>query len=109
MRMKRKVLSPGMENSDHAGFGTQMLMIMRKTLHYTPGCIEEDLVDLRRFKQAQLIECFWQCEDYMEISCWKQLGFSCLDPTLALYLLTLGTMTIPAGVVADASMTTTCA
>ena len=53
------------------------------------------IVNLRRFKQTQLVECFGQREHHVEISCWKQFGFSCLDPTFALYLLALWAMTIP--------------
>ena len=106
MRMKRKVLSPGMKDGNHASLCTEMLFILRKTFHHTPRCIEEKFVDLRRFKQTHLVERFGQREHYMEISCWKQLRFSCMDPTLPLYLLTLRTMPIPTGVVADARMAT---
>ena len=109
MRMQRKILSPGVKDCNHTSVSTEMFFIVRKTFHHTPCRIEEQFVDLRRFKKTQLVECFGQCEDHMKISCWKQLRFSCLDPTLALYLLALGTMSIAARVVTDARMATICA
>jgi hypothetical protein len=42
----------------------------------------------------------------MKIGCWKQLRFSCQYPSLALYLLALRAMAIPARVVAHAYMAT---
>lgn len=109
VRMQREVLSPGMQDAYHACFSSKMFFILGKTFHHTPGRIEEQFVNLRRFKQTQLVESFGQREHHMEISSWKQLRFSCLDPPLALNLLTLRTMTIPTRVVADPGMATVCA
>ena len=106
VRMNRKVLSPGVEYANHSGISAQVFFIMRKTFHHTPGSIEEELIHYSRLIQAELIECLGQCKDYMKISCWKQLRFSGLYPPLTLYLLALGTMSIPAGVITDANMAT---
>lgn len=108
MGMQRKILSPGVKDGDHTSLGTEMFFIVRKTFDHTPGRIEEQFVDLRWLIETQPVECFRQGEDYMEISCWKQLRFSCLDPPLPLYLLTLGTMPITARIITHAGMSAGC-
>jgi hypothetical protein len=86
-----------------------MFFILGKTFHHIPHCVEEQVVEFSWFKQAQAVERFGQGEDHVKISCWKQFRFSCLDPPLTLYLLALGTMTIPARIVTNTNMATTCA
>jgi hypothetical protein len=107
--MKRKILSPGMEYTDHSGVSTQMFLIARKTFHHTPCSIEEQFIHNSRLIQAEFVECFWQSEYYMKIRCWKQLRFSGLYPPLPLYLLALWAVPVPARVVADTNMATGCA
>jgi len=102
--MKRKVLSPGVEYADHSAIGTQMFFVVSKITNHTPSCIKEYFIDHLRLIQAEFVECFGQCEDYMKISCWKQLRFSGLYPPLPLYLLALRTMPVTTGVITDAHM-----
>jgi hypothetical protein len=94
MWMQRKILTPGVKYADHSGFSPEVLRILSEIPDHAPCCIEEQFVDLPRFIQTQFVECFGQSEYHMEISCWKQLRLSRLDPTLALYLLALRTMPI---------------
>src|SRR5690606_38037688 len=103
--MQREVLSPGVQHGDHAGIGAEMLRGCCETFHHTPCGAEQDGVQLSRFKQAKAVECFRQGEYDMEVRCGQQLRFSCFYPAFPLYLLTLGTMSIPTGIVAYAQMT----
>ena len=104
MRMKRKILPPGVEDGDHAGVRAKMLFVVGKITNHTPRCVKEYIIDYGRLEQAEFVEWFRQGEDYMKISCWKQLRFSGLYPPLPLYLLTLGTMAVTTGVITDANM-----
>jgi hypothetical protein len=104
VRMKRKILSPGVEYSDHSCICTKMFFVVSKITDHTPSSVEEKVIHYSRLIQAKFVECFGKCEYYMKISCWKQLRFPGLYPPLALYLLALRTVSIAAGVVTDANV-----
>jgi hypothetical protein len=39
--MQGEVLTPGMQNGDHSGIGTQKFVIGGKTFDHLPGCFKQ--------------------------------------------------------------------
>ena len=107
VRMQGEVLSPGVEDGNHAGVSAEMLLIVGERFHDIPNRVEEQTVEPGRFKQRQTVERLGQGEDHMKIRCRKQLRFSGEDPPLALYLLAFRAMSVAARVIAHANMATT--
>jgi len=95
--MIHKVLSPRMEDGNHADTDTQALLCQ---LHERfRGCLKEDSVDHPLVSQGKGIECFGNDEDHMKVRNGKKLFASCLQPFFFCEELTLGAVSIPAGIV----------
>lgn len=103
--MEREVLAPCMENGDHGRLRAEMLMVAGKSLHSLPGDPEEQAIDHPGMTHGQGIELMRQGKNHMKIGNREEFFLPGCDPLLPLCALTLGTMAIPAAVIADTYMT----
>lgn len=95
--MIHEVLSPRMEDGNHADTDAQALLCQ---LHEgLRGCLEEDSVDRPLVSQGKGVEWFGNGEDHMEVRNGEKLFPSCLKPLFFGEELALGTVSVPAGIV----------
>lgn len=97
MGMIHEVLSPRMEDGNHADTDAQALLC--KLHEGLRSCLEEDIVDCPLVSQGKGIERFGNGEDHMKVRDGKKLFTSCLKPLFFCEELTLGAVSVPAGIV----------
>src|SRR5215469_9423037 len=105
--MKQQVLSPAVQDGEHTDVGAEPLRI---TCDFDQrlGCgREQQIVELSRTGQRKDVELMRYGEHDVEVAGGKQFLLSCLEPVLAGPCLTLGAMSIAAGVEGDAGFKAT--
>jgi hypothetical protein len=109
VRVKREILAPGMQHSNHSRLSSQVSGILGKALHHRPGSTEEQAINLSRRIQAEGVDLLWQSEHHVKIWHRQKLTFPCLYPCLSLLTLALRAVPVPATVVAYRQIATTIA
>ncbi len=103
--MQKQVLSPSVQDADHADLGAQVFAIdgdLQQGLR--PGG-EQQIVEQTRVLQGQHIEFVRHSEHDMEVTGSQQFALAGRQPALAGLRLALGTVPISARVVRDGLMT----
>jgi hypothetical protein len=103
MRVKAKVLSPGMQYRYHARFCMQLCV--RELKYGFPYTGKQHIVKICRMLNKQTIEFIRYCKNNMKVLDRKQILLAVFHPCFPLSILTLGTMTVTARVITNADMT----
>src|SRR5262249_51498562 len=106
MGMQQKVLSPGVQNAEHANLGAQVLGIGCYLEQGLSAGGEQQIVEQTWVVQGQHIQLVGHAEHDMEVVGRQKFSFSCLQPALACLRLALGATSISAGVIRDSLMAT---
>ena len=101
MGMKGYLLSPGMENGNHPGFGSQMLRIFGKATDRLPCRFKQAVIDGLGLMHGQLIQRVGQRKHHVKVGHGKQLGLPVRQPLFPVLALALRAMSVPAAVVTD--------
>src|SRR2546430_13586194 len=104
--MQQKVLSPGVQNANHADLCPQVLGIGRDLQQGLRAGSEQQVVEQTRVVQGQHIEFMGNSEHNMEVAGGEELSLMSRQPTLARLRLALGAVPISARVVRDGLMST---
>jgi len=104
--MVHEVLTPSMENTDHAHGCAEMFWVACKFCEGLGDRTEKKIVQDLAVHGDQGIEFRREGEDHMEIRNGQEVLTARLDPFLFLQGLALGAMAIPAGVIRYLHMTT---
>mgnify|MGYP007069936755 CR=1 FL=1 len=103
MGVVKEIRSPRMENGCHA---SEQSLLGSKCINGGPCSLEHTVVELPLVSHSDRMQAVGQREHDMEIPGRDDFLPAELNPLLTLLLLTLGTMPIPAAVVADMYVTT---
>ena len=106
VRMQGEVLTPGVQHGDHTRVRSQVGGIAGKGTDHTPGCGKERIIDTIRPIQAQTVQLPGQGEHHMEVRHRQELGLAGCHPVFPGQDLALGTVAVPATVVAYAQVGT---
>ena len=101
MGMMPQILPPGVQHGKEADLGAEMLGVGGDGGEGFGGGGEENAIDRPRVVEGQSGNLFGQSEHDMEILDRQQFGLPRFEPFCPLCVLTLGTMAVAAGVVAD--------
>src|SRR5262249_31412838 len=104
MGMQQKVLSPGVQNAEHANLGAQVFGIGCYLEQGLSAGGEQQIVEQTWVVQGQHIQLVGHAEHDMEVVGRQKFSFSCLQPALACLRLALGATSISAGVIRDSLM-----
>jgi len=102
MGMKGKVLSPGMQDGNHASIS--MHPGEKKRRQGTPDRLKQQIIHQGVILQKESVESVGDGKHHMEIGHREQIPDSFRYPDLALNILAFRTMTVAAGVIRDADM-----
>tara|TARA_R110000744_G_scaffold134093_2_gene242936 strand:+ start:20380 stop:20781 length:402 start_codon:yes stop_codon:yes gene_type:complete len=100
VRVKGQILAPGMQDGDHSRVGPQKIGVGRKPLDHLPGRREQKVIDRFGVIKAYPVKFRWKGKDHMEVRDVQQFGLPCPDPLFPFVSLALGTVAVPATVVA---------
>ena len=92
--MQKQVLSPGMQDGDHADLGSEVLHIGCDSQQGLRSSGEQQIVKQAWVLQRQHIQFVRHSEHDMEIAGVEELASPCRDPALASLRLTLGAVAI---------------
>ena len=99
--MQEQVLSPGVQDRDHADLSAQMFRIGCDLQQGLRAGGEQQIVKQTRVFQSQHVEFVRHSEHDMEIAGVEEFAFTCRQPALACLGLTLRTVPVSARVVGD--------
>ena len=102
--MQQQILSPGMQNAEHADLGTQMLGIARHLEGRLCAGRKQQIVKQARVFQRQHVEFVRHGEDHVKVTSGQQFLFARGEPALAGLGLALRAMPVTAGVIGDGSV-----
>lgn len=77
MRVQQQVLSPGVQNTDHANLSTQVLRICGYLKQGLSTGSEEQIVEQMRVVQGQHIQLVGHAENHVEVVGGQEFSFSC--------------------------------
>ena len=103
--MQQEILPPGVQNTEHADLGSQVLGITGNLDGCRRAGGEQQIVEQARVLQCQHVEFVRHGEDHVKVTGGQQLLFPCGEPALAGLGLTLRAMPITAGVIGDGRWT----
>ena len=103
--MQEQVLSPGVQDADHADLGAQVFAIAGDLQQGLRAGGEQQVVEQTRVLQRQHIEFVRHSEHDMEVTGGQQFAFAGRQPALACLGLALGAVPVSARVVRDGLMT----
>jgi hypothetical protein len=106
MGMKQQVLGPGMEYGREAHLGAESSVASAKGKQGIGGCLEQQVVEAFFVLEHQGVELVWEGEDHMEVMGRQQSLGAILEPSCLLEALAFGTVTVTAGVIRDAGIST---
>ena len=99
MEMGLELLIPGMQNGHKAQFAADVAFTKLQQ-GFRDG-FKEDIEHEGFVAQDDSVQLMWQGKYYMEVGSGQQFGFSLFKPPLSGYLLALGAVSIPAGMIHD--------
>src|SRR6266700_6557415 len=103
--MQKQVLSPGVQDADHADLCAQVFAIDSDLQQGLRAGGEQQVVEQTRVLQRQHLEFVGHSEYDMEVTDGQEFAFSGRQPALARLRLTLGAVPVSARVVRDSLMT----
>src|SRR5208337_3580251 len=103
--MQEQVLSPGVQDGDHANLGSEVLRIGCDFQQGLRSSGEQQIVKQAWVLQRQPIQFVRHGEHDMEIAGVEEIALPCCDPALASLRLTLGAVAIATRVVGDGLIT----
>jgi hypothetical protein len=106
MRMMHQRLPPGVEAGEEPDLRAEMMRIARDGAQGLSGCAKQNAVDLHLVLSGDDRDVIGHGEDDVEILAVEDLGLPAFDPCAACQGLTLGTVSIRAGVIGDALVPT---
>ena len=99
--MQKQVLSPGVQDADHADLGAQVVAIDGDLQQGLSAGGKQQVVEQTRVLQSQHIEFVRHSEHDMEVAGGQEFALAGRQPALARLRLALGAVPISARVVAD--------
>lgn len=99
VRMKAKVLSPGMQNGGMSNRCAQVLFILGEFLQCFRHAPEQKIVAIPLATVKQGIEFLENSKHHMEVANIQKIGFLCVNPPLIGECLALWAVTVTAGIV----------
>jgi len=103
--MEEQVLSPGVQDADHADLSAQVVAIDGDLQQGLRAGGEQQVVEQTRVLQGQHIEFVGHSEHEMEVTGGQEFAFAGRQPALACLRLTLGAVPVSARVIRDSLMT----
>ena len=103
--MQQQVLSPGVQNADHADLAPRCLRSTAISSRVSAPAREQQIVEQTWVLQGQHVEFVGHGEHDMEVAGRQQFPFAGREPALARLRLTLGAVPVPTRVVGDGLMT----
>ena len=103
--MQQQILSPGVQNAEHADLGAQMLGIARQFDGGLGAGGEQQFVEQPCVLESQHVEFVRHGENHVKVARGQQFLFSRGEPALAGFGLALRAMAVPAGVIGDGRWT----
>jgi len=97
--VQKQVLSPGVQDADHADLGAQVFAIDGDLKQGLSAGGEQQVVEQTRFFQGQHVEFVGHSEHNMEVAGGQEFAFASRQPALARLRLALGAVPISARVV----------
>lgn len=97
--VQQQVLSPRVEDADHADLSAEMFLIGRQFQCRCSAGAEQQFVECSLVGQGQHVEFVRHGEDHVKIAGREKLLLSLGDPTFPRLSLTLRAVPVPAGVI----------
>jgi len=94
-------LAPGMQYGEKADSGAEMLWVGGDAKQSLRGCFKQQIVDDGLVLKGHRPQLAWQSECNVKVLDGQQLGTASFEPLCFGQRLSLGTVTIPTGVVGD--------